>query len=432
MGPRFRRVGRWLAASLLVHALLLVALSRAGLLPDRLLAPQSAAALLGFVEVEARGPGRGPDAPATTPATDSKPSTTAKPKRAPRVSATPPSAAIGPVVANGAETGNAEGPSADGSTDHATGAATDGNGLFGDGGGGDLGFAPRGAQIGLQIDTDRIRHSSLVLETEALMRIVPAWHDLLRGSGLHSFEDLSRIFVATPDLDRASIVLAGNLRSGERAVREAVARLAHRRQRTAPFAPRHGLAVAPWYGPDDAERAVVLLGRNRFAITRATDVERVVEVLRALGARTPVASDATSGASELSGDEALVLFVEDVRRFAAVADPALPRSLRLAITPIDEFYASVHVRARYTSPADAETGRRAIDLVRTTLVDHAKIAELGLRSLVEEIELGWKGREVHASVRITLHQMRTLLAFARHALRPRGDAKIAPASKATP
>lgn len=432
MGPRLRRVGRWLAASLLVHALLLVALSRAGLWPDRLLAPKSAAALLGFVEIEARGPGRGPEAPAPTAATDSKPSPAVKPKRAPRVGAPPPSAAIGPVIASGAATGNPGDTDGDGLIDPATGAATDGNGLLGDGGGGDLGFAPRGAQIGLQINTDRIRHSSLVLETEALMRIIPAWRDLLRGSGLHSFEDLSRILVATPDLDRASIVLAGTLRSGERVVRDAVARLAHRRQRRAPFAPRHGLAVAPWYGPDDAERAVVLLGRDRFAITRVTDVERVVEVLRTLDARTPFASDATSGASELSGDEALVLFVEDVRRFAAVADPALPRSLRLAITPIDEFYASVDVRARYTSPADAETGRSAIDLARTSLVDHAKIAELGLRSLVEEIDLAWKDREVHASARITLHQLRTLLAFARHALRPRGDASMATATDARP
>lgn len=422
MGQRFRRVGRWLAASLLAHVLLFVGLSRAGLLPDRLLAPRTAAALLGFVEIEARGPGHGPDAPAAAPAPTTRPPEQAKPRRAPRTSPTAPLAAIGPVVTSGTESGDAEGTSDDGSAEHATGTASDGNGLLGDGGGGELGFAPRGAQIGLQIDTDRIRRSSLVLETEALMRIVPAWRELLRGSGLNSFDDLSQVFVATPDLDRASIVLAGHLRAGERAVRDAVARLAQKSRHTAAFTPRHGLAVAPWYGPADAERAVVLLGADRFAITHSTDVARVVEVLRALDARAAVAPGAASSTAEVSGEEALVLFVEDVRRFSTVAHPALPRSLRLAVTPIDEFYASLQVRARYASPADAVAGRGAIDQARVALLDHPKVTELGLRSALEEVAFATEGREVHATARITLHQTRYLLAFASHALRPRGGA----------
>lgn len=425
MGTRSRRIGRWLAASVLAHVLLFVGLSRAGLLPDRLLTPQTAAALLGFVEVEARGPGTGPDAPATVPTPTTAEPVKAKPKRAPRSATTAASAAIGPLVTSGAETGDGEGTSDDGAAEHAAGVATDGNGLLGDGGGGELGFAPRGAQIGLQIDTDRIRRSSLVLETEALMRIVPAWRELLRGSGLHSFEDLSRIFIATPDLDRASIVLAGHLRAGERAVRDAVARLARKARYTATFAPQHGLAVAPWYGPADAERAVVLLGGDRFAITRRTDVERVVDVLRALDARTPAGRSAAASTAEVSGDEALVLFVEDVRRFSAIAHPALPRSLRMSVTPIDEFYASLQVRAGYASAGDAEAGRSAIDQARIVLLDHPKVTELGLHSALEDVALTTDGREAHATARITLHQTRYLLAFTTHALRPRGSTDAA-------
>jgi hypothetical protein len=415
------RVGHWIIVSVCAHVLLFFALSLTGSFPEPLSLRDPAAALFGFVDVESDGDGRhGPAPPAPAPATEPiTPPSPPKAKRAPRVTHEAAADALRMGTPSAREAGDNEGADVTASAE-GTASAPAGDGLLGDGGTGDLGFAPHGAQIGLQIHIDRVRQSSLVLETEALMRIVPAWRELLRGSGLRSFEDLDRVFVATPDLDRASLVLAGHLRAGDGSVRAATARLAKSRGATAAFAPMLGLVAAPWYGPKDAERSIILLGGDRFVITRTADVARVVDVLRAIDARTPAAA-ARTDSGELAESEALVLIVEDVARFSTGTSPAVPRSLRLAVAPIDELYASLRVTARYASAGDAEVARAAVEEARVGLLDHAKIAELGLRSAFEEVALSADGRDVRATARVTLHQTRYLLSFAAHALRPRAS-----------
>jgi hypothetical protein len=72
-----------------------------------------------------------------------------------------------------------------------------GAGGFGSGRGG-----PPGAIIGLHADLGRIASTSLILETEPLLGLIPGWQDVLAGSGLDPIADFARVFVATPSLRR--------------------------------------------------------------------------------------------------------------------------------------------------------------------------------------------------------------------------------------
>jgi hypothetical protein len=82
-----------------------------------------------------------------------------------------------------------------------------------------------GAMIGLHADLDRIRESSLVLETDALLALLPGWREIFAGSGIEPLDAFDRVLVATPDLTRARTVVSASLRGGEAALRRAAARL---------------------------------------------------------------------------------------------------------------------------------------------------------------------------------------------------------------
>src|SRR5205085_2942711 len=91
-----------------------------------------------------------------------------------------------------------------------------GAGGFGEGRGG-----PPGVIIGLHADLDQIRNTSLILETRALLDLVPEWERLLQGSGIDPVNDFSRLFVATPNLKRSSLVVSARIKGGADTIQRA-------------------------------------------------------------------------------------------------------------------------------------------------------------------------------------------------------------------
>ncbi|HEX2675247.1 MAG TPA: hypothetical protein VHM19_01370, partial [Polyangiales bacterium] len=112
-------------------------------------------------------------------------------------------------TSNGKDGGEPAAISGNGDTPGASGP-----GGFGPGGTGDGMYSPAGATIALNVDLERVRSSSLLLEATALLQIIPEWELLLQGSGLDPVKDLTRVFVATPNLSRASLVVAARPRGG--------------------------------------------------------------------------------------------------------------------------------------------------------------------------------------------------------------------------
>lgn len=291
-----------------------------------------------------------------------------------------------------------------------------GSGGFGTGYGG----AP-GAVIGLHADLDAIRQSSLILEFKAVLGLIPEWQQLLVGSGIDPLKSFSRLFVATPNLERASLVVSARFGGGEAFVDEAVQRMAHARGAHAQFRSERGLRVAPWLNQGPTERVVGLVASDQLVIARPNDVGRVLSVSAALAQRhanQPQMETASGPAALLAmyeGEDA-ALSVEGARALVVGDSSYVPQALRISLRHVDEFHAEVRVFGYYESPTRAESSLAAIDKLRRALAEHPKVMFLGLRSALDEATLNQQQDTLILQSTVTLHQLRYLMAFARRGL----------------
>ncbi|HEY2736640.1 MAG TPA: hypothetical protein VGI70_21720, partial [Polyangiales bacterium] len=177
-------------------------------------------------------------------------------------------------------------------------------------------FAPKGAQIALRLDLDRIRDTALSQDVGSLLSSLPDVRFLLDGSGVDPLTDLSRLFLASPDLQRAHVVMAGRYLGDENVPRAAVDSLARARGEAAAWRQIHGIPVAPWHSADATARVLALIGPRLFAITREEDLGRVLAVARSLARRKHLAdADATQALVSMGERELLGLSVENARAF---------------------------------------------------------------------------------------------------------------------
>jgi hypothetical protein len=294
-----------------------------------------------------------------------------------------------------------------------------GSGGFGTGSGG-----PLGAIIALHADLDRIRSTSLILETSALLDIIPEWQQLLAGSGLDALSDFSRVFVATPSLRRSQLVVSGRLKGGEQALARAVGSLAAERGKSAGERDESGIREWPWYNRGPTERVVGLFGSDQIVIARPADVGRVLSVSAALAQRhaeQPGMEHASGPAALLAlyEDEAVALSVEGVGQFVEGDVPNVPRGLRISLRHVDEYNAELRARAFYKTAAEAEAAFATTESLRRELADSPRAGYLGLRSAIEEAKFDLSGSTVSVQTQLTMHQTRYLLSFVSKALAPR-------------
>jgi hypothetical protein len=296
-----------------------------------------------------------------------------------------------------------------------------GAGGFGNGSGGG---GPPGAVIGLHADLQRIADTSLVLETPALLALIPGWQEVLAGSGLDPAGDFARVFVATPSLERSSLLVTARVRGSERTVRAAVQRLALERKLPAVFADRAGLRVAPWHSRGPTER-VAALAAGQLLIARPADVGRAEAVAAALArrhARQPGMERATGLAALLAmyEGEAVALSVEGARSFApAVARDYVPIGLRISLRDVDEFNAQLRLFGYYESAAHAARARERIEALRPAVVEHPRSQYLGLQSAIRDAQLTVDGSTLTIDATVTLHQTRYLMRAVSRILKPR-------------
>lgn len=323
----------------------------------------------------------------------------------------------GQAIDAGTDTHTREGPevAALSGTGFTPGATGDGLGV-GAGGHGLGGFAPPGASIGLHVDVGRVKRSSLLLETEALLGVIPKWQAVLSGSGLSPLDDFTRLYVATPNLRPSHIVVAGKLRNGEKAAESAIARLARERGKTATLTRVGALERAPWWSRGPTARSISVSPTGEVVITRTPDMARVLAVARALEQRRARGElSGTDGAPEallaMYRDEAIAFSVEGARRFVVGDPPGMPKHVRISVRPIDEFYAGLRLLGAYESPEAASAAQAYAEQLRDKLVDHPRVIYLGLKSALQKASLTREDRFLLLDARITLHQTRYLLQY---------------------
>jgi hypothetical protein len=294
-----------------------------------------------------------------------------------------------------------------------------GSGGFGTGKGGAV-----GAVIGLYADIDQIKRTALVLETRALLQVVPEWQKLLVGSGIDPMKHLSRVFVATPNLTRADLVVSARFKGGQGLLERGAEQLAQERGQSASFRSESGLKIAPWYSHGPTEREVALVAPNQFVIAKPRDVPRVLAVSAALARRHQKQehmehAEGPAALLAMYEGEAAALAVEGARKFVVGENESIPLALRISIFYVDEFHTRMHVFGYYESEKAAASALERIDELRHEFANHPRVIYFGLKSALLEAELQRVKDTLELEVILTLHQTRYLLTFVANTLKPR-------------
>lgn len=289
---------------------------------------------------------------------------------------------------------------------------------------------PPGAQIALRVDMTRIRQSPVVDDVRALLAAIPDWKALLDGSGIDAVNQLDRLLIATPNLQREKVVLAGRYFGGRQVVLEAVRNLASARGVEAPWRSARGVQIAPWANADSTQRVIALIGPEHFTISREEDLERVLALAAARtrpkkGAPPPTsAADALLSMEELEG---LSLEVDGVEQFIRRAKRGIPSKLRLSAIERDGTQVELRGRLAYHDAAAASDALDFWQKARDSYARNTLISLLGLSSVLQQGVIEQQGDELHVKLVLSVQQTRLILGYARELLGARAVPPAPPA-----
>jgi hypothetical protein len=285
---------------------------------------------------------------------------------------------------------------------------------------------PPGAQIALRVDLARIRKSPVAGDVRSLLGAIPDWKALLEGSGIDPIEQVDRLLIATPNLQRDKIVLAGRYVGGEQVVRDAVQRLASARGEPALWHAEGNVQVAPWLNPDPTPRVVALVGPQHFTISRPEDLARVLAIAAARSQRTrrgapkgPVQHPADALLSMEEG-EGLSVEVEGAAQFVRRGRRGVPERLRLSAMELPGARIELRGTLSYLNEANAEDARAYWTELQQRYASNTLVALLGLSAPLENGSVRRSGQDVRVEVVLTADQLRLILGYVRELLSPPG------------
>ncbi len=274
---------------------------------------------------------------------------------------------------------------------------------------------PAGAALVLRIDMAKIRSSPLANDVRGLLMAIPDWREILDGSGIDPLADLERLLIASPNGQRAQLMMAGRHAADETRVRAAVQQLAEARGVEATWREQDGMQIAPWANRDETARELALLGPQQFVITRqdSDDRDRLLTYARARAERDQSPADALLAMRE---DETVSLDVEGARRFARGAERAVPSRGRAAIRELESGMIEVTAEGTFEDEAQAETAQEFWEQQRGAAARNGLVRLLGMGTALDRIELRLEGPTLHARAELTPRQVRFLLGQLRQML----------------
>jgi hypothetical protein len=403
--------GLWLGAlgSLALHALIVVVIAWAPPLPDvdfELVLPSEVD--FGVPEGAATPE---PLPPAPTPPLPAEPSAPSAPPKPKEPSAQPRDAAVPDPPADAGRDASDE-ASPDAAIERPREAPKPPPALL-------SAFAPKGSQISIRLDIAQVRASPLSEDVRLLLLDAPDFRAVIEGSGIDAVRDLDRLYLASPDLRRANVVIAGQHGSHTELAKRAVAALATQAGKPARFKPRDGAEVAPWHDRDETERVLALFANNQFVITANKDLSRVLSVARALeGARALPNDDPQSALLALEPGVMATLVVFDARRFARGNLRGVPTHLEVKARLQPDGGVGIELRGELEDEAAASDAAEYWTRTRQRFASHPLVALIGMRSPLVAAKIGAEGRALVVEGTLTQQQARTLLGFARSAIAP--------------
>jgi hypothetical protein len=293
-------------------------------------------------------------------------------------------------------------------------------------------YAPAGAQLALRLHMGKVRESELASDVKAFLEAVPDWRSILEGSELDPIADLERLYLASPDLRRSKLVIAGQYRGSAAVPRLAVSRLAAARGEPANWRKRGGVEIATWNNADTTPRVLALIGPRQFVITRTDDLPRVLQVARALARRRATSggrpASATAGATGpgaaadallgLEEGETLAVSVDQAPRFVRGNAHHVPEHLEAAVDERDGGGYRVRLRGDFKDEAAATSARNYWERMRARYASHPLVALMGLRPPLAELSFTQKGTRLSATTSVTIAQARLVLGLIRGAIAP--------------
>ena len=286
---------------------------------------------------------------------------------------------------------------------------------------------PPGAQLALRVDLRRVRESPLGADVTAFLRGVPDWQLLLDGSGIDPVADLDRLLVATPNLLRSKLVLAGRHRRGEGFARKSVKRLARSRGKPVRWQRRFGVPTAAWHNLDQTPRTIAILSTKHFSISRRQDLQRVLAMAQARELRDAkkeglVAARGPDALLSMGPDEAISLEVEGVHRFVIGSIKHVPVRVRLAVRETGADEATVSVLATYESDELAREASVYWKKVATFYSQQLIMSLAGFGKTLRRMELTPDGNRIQVSFKLNADQIRFILSYAEGRLQGSGNA----------
>ncbi len=286
---------------------------------------------------------------------------------------------------------------------------------------------PPGAQLALRVDLRRVRESPLGPDVTAFLQGVPDWQLLLDGSGIDPVADLDRLLVATPNLQRSKLVLAGLHRRGEGFARKSVKRLARSRGKSVRWQRRFGVPTAAWHNLDQTPRTIALLSSKHFSISRKQDLGRVLAMAKARELRDSkkeglIAARGPDALLSMGPDEAISLEVEGVHRFVIGSIRHVPIRVRLAVRETGADEATVSVLATYESDELAKEASVYWKRVATFYSQQLIMSLAGFGKTLRRMDFAPQENRIQVSFKLNADQIRFILSYAEGRLRGSGDA----------
>lgn len=282
---------------------------------------------------------------------------------------------------------------------------------------------PPGAQIAVRVDMTRIRASPIAEDVRALLSAIPDWQALLEGSGIDPVTQLDRLLIATPNLQREKLVVAGRYVGGREVVLEAVQKLAAAQGGEAHWRTRRGIRVAPWLNPDATARVIALVGPAHFTISRPEDLDRLLAIAAARAARGQKATTPSSAPADallsMEEQEALSLEIDGVGQFVRRGRVGIPERLRLSAVQTQPTRLALRGRLVYADEAAASAALAFWSEKRDAYARNALVGLLGLASVLRESSLTRDGEELSVEAALSVEQTRLILSYVRGLLGPR-------------
>jgi len=286
---------------------------------------------------------------------------------------------------------------------------------------------PPGAQLALRIDLERVRQSPLGPDVTHFLGAVPDWQLILDGSGIDPVSDLDRLLVATPNLERSKLVVAGKHRRDDTFAKRSVIRLARSSGKSVRWQSRFGVPTAQWHNRDRTPRTIALLGDRHFSITRRQDLKAVLALAQTRELRDAkreglVVARGPDALLSMGPEEALSLEVEGVHRFIVGSVKHVPVRLRVAVSETGPNEATVRALATYRTPEEAEAAAEYWQRVAKFYSEQLILSLAGFGKTIRRMDL--ETDEERIVVRFTLNadQIRFILSYAEGRLQGSGGA----------